>query len=86
MLIGVVGSLRWTGDWTSFTHIRDVSFMLHVALVPSAGTTIRGASISWMCYLASAKMHSNGLTRALYAPMSFFDTTPLGAGHSSLPF
>ncbi|KAF9516365.1 hypothetical protein BS47DRAFT_1371770 [Hydnum rufescens UP504] len=55
-----------------------ILFMLLVALVPPLETTIRGASISWMCYLASAKMHSKGLTRALHAPMSFFDTTPLG--------
>ena len=34
--------------------------------------------MSWMCSLASAKMHRNGLTTALHAPMSFFDTTPLG--------
>lgn len=31
-----------------------------------------------MSYLASAKMHGNTLKTILHAPMSFFDTTPLG--------
>lgn len=46
---------------------------------------ISGAALSVMSYLASANMHGKALQTALHAPMSFFDTTPLGKTRSA-PF
>ncbi|KAI0925971.1 hypothetical protein AcV5_008554 [Taiwanofungus camphoratus] len=37
-----------------------------------------GASFAILTYLASKELHSAALKRVMYAPMSFFETTPLG--------
>ncbi|KAL4062863.1 ABC protein [Scleroderma citrinum] len=37
-----------------------------------------GASIDFMGYLVSRNLHYESVKRVFYAPMSFFDTTPLG--------
>ncbi|KZT73163.1 hypothetical protein DAEQUDRAFT_808686 [Daedalea quercina L-15889] len=37
-----------------------------------------GSGFAMLTYLASKKLHSDALTRVMYAPMSFFETTPLG--------
>lgn len=42
--------------------------------------------MSLVSYLASAKMHGNSLKTILHAPMSFFDTTPLGMVAISLEY
>lgn len=56
--------------------------MIHIsdfkALEEADIASIRGAAMSLLSYIASAKMHGNSLNTILHAPMSFFDTTPLG--------
>ncbi|KAF8134974.1 ABC transporter [Boletus edulis] len=37
-----------------------------------------GSSFAILAYYASQKLHERAITRVLYAPMSFFETTPLG--------
>ncbi|KAF8317717.1 ABC protein [Clavulina sp. PMI_390] len=49
-----------------------------LGLAQALGTFASGAALSFMSNLASANMHGNAFETALHAPMSFFDTTPLG--------
>ncbi|KAH9928634.1 ABC transporter [Fomitopsis serialis] len=37
-----------------------------------------GLCFALLTYIASKKLHNDALTRVMYAPMSFFETTPLG--------
>ncbi|TFY58828.1 hypothetical protein EVJ58_g6166 [Rhodofomes roseus] len=37
-----------------------------------------GSGFAMLTYIASKKLHNDALTRLMYAPMSFFETTPLG--------
>ncbi|KZT07645.1 P-loop containing nucleoside triphosphate hydrolase protein [Laetiporus sulphureus 93-53] len=37
-----------------------------------------GALFALLTYIASKKLHNDALVRVMYAPMSFFETTPLG--------
>ncbi|KAI6009305.1 ABC protein [Pisolithus marmoratus] len=41
-------------------------------------TFILGASIDYMGYLVSQNLHQHAVRKVFHAPMSFFDTTPLG--------
>lgn len=39
---------------------------------------VLGAAQAFMNYFASVKLHADSIQRVMYAPQSFFDTTPLG--------
>ena len=39
---------------------------------------ISGATIGFLTYFASKALHRKAITSAMHAPMSFFETTPLG--------
>jgi ABC-type multidrug transport system fused ATPase/permease subunit len=38
----------------------------------------QGMSLALFCYFASVRLHRNSIKRVMFAPQSFFDTTPLG--------
>ncbi|KDR78885.1 hypothetical protein GALMADRAFT_244528 [Galerina marginata CBS 339.88] len=42
------------------------------------GTFIMGATFALFTYFSSQRLHRNAVNRVLHAPMSFFETTPLG--------
>ncbi|KZP00831.1 ABC protein [Calocera viscosa TUFC12733] len=41
-------------------------------------TLAMGAGMTWLSYQASVRLHKQAVTKVFHAPMSFFDTTPLG--------
>ncbi|KAF9046870.1 ABC transporter [Hymenopellis radicata] len=42
------------------------------------GFFIMGSTFALLTYFASQRLHSKSITRVMHAPMSFFETTPLG--------
>ena len=39
---------------------------------------VMDVALGVMTFLASRRLHDNGMRRVIYAPMAWFDTTPLG--------
>ncbi|KAF8318754.1 ABC protein [Clavulina sp. PMI_390] len=72
----------WLVWWEGETFHKPSGF--YMGIYAGLGTTqaiftfVLGATMSLISFFASAKMHGNALTTILRAPMSFFDTTPIG--------
>ncbi|KAL4073127.1 P-loop containing nucleoside triphosphate hydrolase protein, partial [Scleroderma yunnanense] len=78
MQIIVVMPVYWEG--MRWHHSQGFYMGIYAVLgVSQAITTFfLGAVISFLTYHASQKLHERAIHRVLYAPMSFFGTTPLG--------
>ncbi|KAK9896913.1 hypothetical protein P389DRAFT_194562 [Cystobasidium minutum MCA 4210] len=72
-------SLTW---WTENAFNKDKGFYLGIyaglGVSVALFTFMMGVATSIMGFNVSVKLHRNAITRVLYAPMSLFDTTPLG--------
>ncbi|KIO14750.1 hypothetical protein M404DRAFT_120129 [Pisolithus tinctorius Marx 270] len=68
--------------WESNTWHRSSSFYQTLygclGVAQAIFTFFLGASVDVMGYLVSQNLHHQSVQRVFYAPMSFFDTTPLG--------
>ncbi|KAG8929770.1 hypothetical protein FRC02_005083 [Tulasnella sp. 418] len=47
-------------------------------LLKSLSLFLMGGVLASICYYASVQLHESAIKRVMYAPMSFFDTTPVG--------
>ncbi|KZT61359.1 ABC protein [Calocera cornea HHB12733] len=72
----------WLVWWQENEFQKDNSF--YMGLYATLGisqallTLAMGAGMTWLSYLASVRLHKEAVTKVFHAPMSFFDTTPLG--------
>lgn len=49
-----------------------------LGIIQALFTFAFGTAMGWQSYLASSNLHRTSIIRVFHAPMSFFDTTPLG--------
>ncbi|KIJ66691.1 hypothetical protein HYDPIDRAFT_26121 [Hydnomerulius pinastri MD-312] len=77
-----VMSSYWLVYWEEMKWPYSQGFYMgiYAALGVSQALTMffMGAVFALLTYYASQKLHERAITRVLYAPMSFFETTPLG--------
>ncbi|TVY43469.1 Multidrug resistance protein, partial [Lachnellula occidentalis] len=77
-----IATSLWLSWWTSdqFGYSRGVYIGVYAALGASQALLLFffALSLTMMGTIASKRMLNRAITRALRAPMSFFDTTPLG--------
>ncbi|KAF8530162.1 ABC protein [Hysterangium stoloniferum] len=68
--------------WQADTFNRSQAFYMTIygclGLSQALFTFALGASLGWLSILASENLHWEAMEKILHAPMSFFDTTPLG--------
>ncbi|KAF8530143.1 ABC protein [Hysterangium stoloniferum] len=74
--------------WQADTFHRSQAFYMTIygclGLSQAFFTFALGTSLSWLSILASENLHWEAMEKILHAPMSFFDTTPLGRTMSVL--
>ncbi|KAF8530144.1 ABC protein [Hysterangium stoloniferum] len=74
--------------WQADTFHRSQGFYMTIygclGLSQAFFTFALGTSLSWLSILASENLHWEAMEKILHAPMSFFDTTPLGRTMSVL--
>ena len=61
-----------------FSHFHTNSYFLHMLLFAAITIWVVLLAAAVGCAAASRTLHNNLLIKILHAPMSFFDTTPLG--------
>lgn len=71
---------QWTSDPTYVKHSMAfyISGVAAMAVVMAIMSHLRTAFSFQLSIRASRRLHGSLLRRVLYAPVSFFDTTPLG--------
>ncbi|KAG9315243.1 hypothetical protein JVU11DRAFT_4377 [Chiua virens] len=82
MQVSNVMSSYWLIYWEELKWDYPEGFYMgiYAALGVSQSLTMfcMGASFAMLTYYASQELHERAITRVLHAPMSFFETTPLG--------
>ncbi|KZS95710.1 P-loop containing nucleoside triphosphate hydrolase protein [Sistotremastrum niveocremeum HHB9708] len=82
MQVTSVMSSYWLVYWQERKWPRPASFYMIIYACLGVGQAIgffaMGAVFAFLTYFASRTLHHNAIHRVMYAPMSFFDTTPLG--------
>ncbi|KAG2017864.1 ATP-binding cassette transporter [Coprinopsis cinerea AmutBmut pab1-1] len=77
----VMGSY-WLVWWQDETFGQPQSFYMGIYAALGVGQAIfaflMGATFALLTYFASQRLHKAAITRVMHAPMSFFETTPLG--------
>ncbi|KAF7312085.1 ABC transporter protein [Mycena indigotica] len=77
-----VMSSYWLVYWQEDKFKRSAGFYMAIYAVLGVCQAIAmffvGASFALLTFAASQNLHKGALKRVMYAPMSFFDTTPLG--------
>ncbi|KAF9523137.1 ABC transporter [Crepidotus variabilis] len=77
----LIGSY-WLVWWQQDTFHQPQGFYMGIYAGLGVGqafaTFFVGACFALFTYFSSQKLHRNAITHVLHAPMSFFDTTPLG--------
>ena len=73
--------LKWWEEWDqNKTHTTGFSLGLYVMLgfAQLIFNFMVGTVLGLMTFYASRKLHDDAMKRVLYAPMAWFDTTPIG--------
>jgi ABC-type multidrug transport system fused ATPase/permease subunit len=72
----------WLVWWQEYKWPKPNGFYIGVYAALGLGSAFsmffQGFSLSLCNYFASSKLHGNAVRRIMFAPQSFFDTTPLG--------
>ncbi|KAH7925483.1 ABC transporter [Leucogyrophana mollusca] len=82
MQVSQIMSSYWLVYWEEYKWKQSEGFYMgiYAALGVSQSLTMffMGAAFAMLTFYASQKLHRSAITRVMYAPMSFFETTPLG--------
>ncbi|KAI9138247.1 P-loop containing nucleoside triphosphate hydrolase protein [Paraphysoderma sedebokerense] len=78
-----VGNDLWLSWWTanvfkSLTLSQYMGIYVAFGIAQAAFNVVYGISTAFAGIQAAKNLHISAITRVLYSPMSFFDTTPLG--------
>lgn len=72
----------WLVWWQEYKWDRPNGFYMGIYAALGIGSAIsmflQGFALAVLNYFASARLHKDAITRVMFAPQSFFDTTPLG--------
>ncbi|KAK7032834.1 oligomycin resistance ATP-dependent permease YOR1 [Favolaschia claudopus] len=79
-----VMSSYWLVYWQEMKWPRSQGFYASMGIYALLGVSqaisffLMGSTFAGLTYFASQNLHKQALTRVMHAPMSFFETTPLG--------
>ncbi|KDQ57208.1 hypothetical protein JAAARDRAFT_35814 [Jaapia argillacea MUCL 33604] len=75
-------SSYWLVWWQDMAFHRPQGFYMGIYAMLGVSQAIvffiMGSTFSYLTYFASKSLHRSAIRRVMYAPMSFFETTPLG--------
>ncbi|RIB04579.1 P-loop containing nucleoside triphosphate hydrolase protein [Gigaspora rosea] len=77
-----IGNNLWLSFWSSNMFDFSIEFYIGVycalGVIQGIFSTLCSVAISFISVKAAKRLHNNAIKRVLRAPISFFDTTPLG--------
>ncbi|CAL1716557.1 unnamed protein product [Somion occarium] len=77
-----VMSSYWLVYWQELKWDEPAGFYMGIyaglGVAQAGGFAIMGTLFSFLTYFASRQLHKDAIKRVMHAPMSFFETTPLG--------
>ncbi|CAG8759895.1 27966_t:CDS:10, partial [Gigaspora margarita] len=82
-----IGNNLWLSFWSSNMFDFSIEFYVHIfkthgipncRAIQGIFSILCGIAISFISVKAAKRLHNNAIKRVLRAPISFFDTTPLG--------
>ncbi|EIN04040.1 hypothetical protein PUNSTDRAFT_55872 [Punctularia strigosozonata HHB-11173 SS5] len=75
-------SSYWLVWWQNMSFNQSQGFYMGIyamlGVSQAVASTFMGFAFSFLTYYASKNLHRDAITRVMHAPMSFFETTPLG--------
>ncbi|KAI8850822.1 P-loop containing nucleoside triphosphate hydrolase protein [Chytridium lagenaria] len=68
----------WSANQFNLTNSQYIGFYTLLGLIQGIGASILALLVTYTGLRGSRVLHQRALTRVVYAPMSFFDTNPMG--------
>ena len=68
----------WTAEFSPDTNLKYIGLYALMAVICSMAGMISQISCNYRCAAASLKLHNSMLNKTMHAPVSFFESTPIG--------